>query len=52
MTAMESKKERMKGNLNTAEALKMFQDLESGDSDGGALSEFGEDSDCSWVHEN
>ena len=57
MSAMESslhnKKERMMKNLNTAEALKMFQNLDSGDSDGdGELSELGNESDLSWVHEN
>ncbi|XP_073345276.1 uncharacterized protein [Pagrus major] len=58
MSAMESslhnmsKKKRMKRNLNTAEALKMFHNLDSGDSDGGNPSELGNESDLSWVHED
>ena len=47
-----SKKERMKRHLNTAKALKMFNNLGIGDSDGGCTSELGNDSDLSWVHEN
>ncbi|XP_036951566.1 activating transcription factor 7-interacting protein 1 isoform X2 [Acanthopagrus latus] len=56
MSAMESsphiKKERTEKNLNTAEALKMFHNLDSDDSDGdGDLSDLGNESDLSWVHE-
>lgn len=49
---MSNTNNRMKRNMTFAEALEMLHNLDSDDSDAGALSEVESDSDLSWVQDN